>query len=126
VLPPAFAAILLSAAAVDAASERHGWRAFAAALVAGLLPPLAYTVVLARENRLFLRDSAAIARNRDRIGRLGISSGWILGLALAAAALSFGGVSQVVFFCLLAGATIGCWPGLLANFLRLRREGWTS
>jgi hypothetical protein len=111
---------------VDAASERHGWRAFAAALVAGLLPPLAYTVVLARENRLFLRDSTAIARNRDRIGRIGISSGWILGLALAAAALAFGGVSQVVFFCLLAGATLGCWPGLLANFLRLRREGWTS
>ena len=111
---------------MDAASERHGWHPFAAALVAGLLPPLAYTVVLARENRLFLRDSTAIAQNRDRIGRLGISSGWILGLVFVAAALSFGGVSRVVFFCVPAGACLGFWPGLLANFLRLRREGWTS
>ena len=116
----------MSAAAVDAASERHRWLAFGAALVAGLLPPLAYTVVLARENRLFLRDSAAIARSRDRIGRLGISAGWILGVVFVAAALSFGGVSRIVFLCVLAGASLGFWPGLVANFLRLRREGSTS
>ena len=111
---------------MHAASERHGRVAFAAALVAGLLPPIAYTVALARENRLFLRDSAAIARNRDRIGRFGIWSGWILGVVFVAAAVSFGGVSRVVFFCVLAGASLGFWPGLVANFLRLRREGWTS
>ena len=110
---------------MDAASERHGRLAFGAALVAGLLPPLAYTVVLARENRLFLRDSAAIARSRDRIGRFGISAGWILGVVFVAAAVSFGGLSRVVFFCVLAGASLGFWPGLVANFLRLRREGWT-
>ena len=125
-LPPTFTAILLSVAAVDAASERHGWLAFGAALVAGLLPPLAYTVVLAREDRLFRRDSAAIARSRDRIGRFGIWSGWILGVVFVATAVSFGGVSRVVFLCVLAGASLGIWPGLVANFLRLRREGWTA
>ena len=111
---------------MEAASKRHRWIAFAAALVAGLLPPLAYTVVLAREDRLFFRDSAAIARNRDRIGRFGISSGWILGVVFVAAAAGFGGVSKVLVFCVLAGASLGFWPGLLANFLRLRREGWTA
>ncbi|HYZ78357.1 MAG TPA: hypothetical protein VE596_13385 [Gaiellaceae bacterium] len=109
---------------MDAASKRQ--IAFGAGLVAGVPAPAHLHSRLARENRLFLRDSAAIARNRDRIGRFGIWLGWILGVVFVAAAVSFGGVSRIVFLCVLAGAGLGFWPGLVANFLRLRREGWSA
>jgi len=119
--PPAVAGILLAAAAVEAASTPKGWPAFASALVAGAAPPLVYTVVLAREGRLFLRGDA-VERSRTRIARVGIPLGWLLGATLLVASLAAAGLSAVVLYALLGGVALGVWPGLLANFLRLRRE----
>jgi hypothetical protein len=80
-----------------------------------------YTLVLLREQRLFLRDKPAIERNRDRIAA-GRPIGWLLGAGLVAAGVALGGFSKVVLLAVLAGVAFGFWPGLLANFLRLRRE----
>jgi hypothetical protein len=123
--PPAAASVLLAAGALDAASTPHGWLVFIAALAAGFVPTILYTLVLAREGRLFLRDSAAIERNRDRIIRVGIPIGWVLAGGLVAASVLLDGFSSVVFATALAGAVLGLWPGILANFIRLRREVWT-
>ncbi len=74
VLPPAFALIVVSAAGVDAASTAHGWLAFGCAVAGGVVPPLVYTVVLAKEGRLFLRDAEEIRRSRARIMAVAIPS----------------------------------------------------
>jgi hypothetical protein len=123
--PPAAASVLLAAGARDAASTPHGWLAFIAALAAGFVPSILYTLVLAREGRLFPRDSAAIERNRDRIIRVGIPIGWVLAGGLVTASVLLDGFFSVVFASALAGAVLGFWPGILANFIRLRREVWT-
>jgi hypothetical protein len=70
---------------------------------------------------MYLRDTADIERNRDRIGA-GRAIGWILGAGFLAAGVGLGGLSKVVLLATLAGLAFGLWPGLLANFLRLRRE----
>jgi hypothetical protein len=124
--PPATAAVLLAAGAVEAASTPNGWPAFAAAFTAGVTPPLVYTVVLAREGRLFLRREEDVERERARIARIAVPVGWLVGGALLAASLAVAGVSAVVLEAMLGGLALGFWPGLLANFLRLRRETWTQ
>jgi hypothetical protein len=124
--PPAAAAILIAEGARRAASASNGWFAFGTALVAGAVVPLAYTIVLAREGRLFLRGEDAIERSRLKIARVGIPVGWLLGVGLLAAALALGGLAALVFYAALGGLALGFWPGLVANFLRLRREAWTQ
>ncbi len=126
VLPPAFALIVLSAAGLYASSTAHGWLAFGCAVAGGLVPPLVYTVVLAKEGRLFLRDTEEIQRSRARITAVAIPAGWALGAALTVVAVLFGGLSKVTLLAVLGGAMLGFWPGLLANFMRLRREEWTG
>jgi hypothetical protein len=125
VLPPAFALIVLSAAGVDS-SRAHGWLAFGCAVAGGLVPPLVYTVVLAKEGRLFLRDMEEIRHSRARITAVAIPAGWALGAALTVVAVLFGGLSKVTLLAVLGGAMLGFWPGLLANFMRLRLEEWTG
>jgi hypothetical protein len=125
VLPPTFAAVVLSAAAVDAGSTVHGWLAFGCAFVGGLVPPLVYTVVLAREDRLFLRGQRQIRRSRTQ-ATAAIPAGWAIGAALVIASALVGDVVRVTLFAALGGAMLGFWPGLLANFVRLRGEEWTS
>jgi hypothetical protein len=126
VLPPTFAVVVLSAAAVDAGASAQGWLAFGCAFVGGLVPPLVYTVVLAREDRLFLRGARQIRRNRARTTAAAIPVGWAVGAALVIASALVGDVVRVTLFAALGGAMLGFWPGLLANFARLRREEWTS
>jgi hypothetical protein len=125
VFPLATGVGLLAVGALDAASTPNGWLAFATALVAGLVPPVVYTLILARHGRLYLRDSDSIERSRDRISQISIPIGWLLAGALLAASAVFGGLSRVVFATALGGAILGFWPGILMNFIRLRREGWT-
>jgi hypothetical protein len=81
--------------------------------------------MLARSGGLFLRDPDTIERNRDRISRLGIPIGSLLGAGLIATSVALGR-SWLIAGPALAGALIGFYPGLLANFLRLRREVWKS
>jgi len=126
VLPPAFALIVLSAAGVDAASTAHGWLAFGCAVAGGVVPPLVYTVVLAKEGRLFLRDAEEIRRSRARIMAVAIPAGWALGAAPMVLAVLFEGPSKVTLLAVLGGAILGFWPGLLAKFMRLRREEWRA
>ena len=110
--------------AVNARTAEHGWLALAASTAAGAVPPLIYTGVLVREGRLFLRDPDEIAENRARIQRIGIPLGSLLALFVVVASAVFGPGADVVIPAALGGAALGLSPGLVANFLRLRREGW--
>jgi hypothetical protein len=96
------------------------WLALALGFGGGCVGGLAYTVRLALEHRLFLRDAAAIGRNRSRITTVGIP----LGVLLAVLAAVLTGRLQVAFLAALVGAGLGIEPGAVANFLRLRREEW--
>jgi hypothetical protein len=96
------------------------WLALALGLAGGLVAGAAYTLRLALEHRLFLRDVTAIARNHSRITTVGIPLG--ITIALVVAVLS--GALQVAFLAALVGAGLGLEPGAVANFLRLRREEW--
>jgi hypothetical protein len=98
---------------------------FPIAFAAGIIPPAFATVVLARRGGLFLRNERAINRSRESIARFGIPAGWLLGAALIAG-FAIGGLALVVVLAAGGGALLGFWPGLLANYLRLRREEWTT
>jgi hypothetical protein len=118
--PPACAAILLVAAFANAAGRHYGWIVVLSCFAAGAMLPLSYTLVLLRERTLYLADPAAIERNRERVGLS--RAVWILGGSFLAAGVVLGGISNVVFMATLGGLAFGFWPGLLANFFRLRRE----
>jgi hypothetical protein len=96
------------------------WLALALGLGGGFVTGLAYTLRLALERRLFLRDAARITRNRSRITRVGIPVGVVI--ALVAALLT--GAIKVTFLAAMVGIGFGLEPGAVANFLRLRREEW--
>jgi hypothetical protein len=96
------------------------WFAFAVGLGGGLTAGLAYTLRLALRRRLFIRDEAAVAANRARITTIGIP----LGIAITLAAALVSGAAQIAVLAALTGAGLGLEPGLVANFLRLRREEW--
>ena len=121
VFPPACSVILLVAALTSSAGRRYGWIAVLTCFLAGAALPLTYTLVLFRERRLYLRDEPEIEDSRDRIAA-GRYAGWLLGGSLVVAGVAIGGLSKAVLLATLAGLTFGLWPGLLANFLRLRRE----
>jgi uncharacterized membrane protein len=123
--PLACAAILLTASLIAGVGGSAGeWIAALCAFGAGLLSSGLYTLWLARRGRLFLRDEAAISANRSRIETVGIPLGWSLGGAALVAAFILGDSVGIVLMSALAGVLLGLWPGLVANFLRLRREKW--
>ena len=121
VFPLACSVILLTAALSNAAGRHHGWAVVLICFAAGAAFPLSYSLKLYRERRLFLGEKRAIERNRARIA-VGQPIGWLLGLFLVAAGVGLGGVSRAGLLAALAGLAFGFWPGLLANFVRLRRE----
>ena len=96
------------------------WLAFALGFGGGLAGGLAFVLRLTFEGRLFLRDDAAISANRSRIGSIGVP----LGVALAVVAALVTGETRVALLAAVAGAGLGLEPGVVANFLRLRREEW--
>ncbi len=116
-LPPLFGAILLVAGAVDAAAA-DAWLVFALAAGIGAAGPLAYTLQLKREQRLFLRRDAP--RTRSRFWFVG----WLAGAAAIVVLGSVGNSGRAAVYAGLGGASLGIWPGLLANFVRLWREEW--
>jgi uncharacterized oligopeptide transporter (OPT) family protein len=124
-LMPVLALFMVAIAALEASATTHGWAVFLAALGAGIVLPLVATVVLARQGGLFLRDERAINRSRDSISRFGIPAGWLLGAGLIAG-FAIGGLPLVVGVAAAGGALLGLWPGIFANYLRLRREGWPA
>jgi hypothetical protein len=127
IFPPTCAAILLAASFAAVLGEPTGeWIALLSAFAAGLASSGLYTLWLARRGRLFLRDDVAVAVNRARIETVGIPVGWALGGAVLVVALIVGDSARVVLMCVGAGLLLGFWPGLLANFLRLRRAGWPA
>ena len=109
----ACAGVLLARAATSASPTT-----VAVGAAGGTLLPLAYTLKLRREGRLYLGSDADIERQRERIDRVSVPIGWLLGLGLVASA----GVEGVL--AAVGGIALGFFPGLLANFLRLRREQW--
>jgi hypothetical protein len=113
------AAVLLERAAAAGA----GWLGLTLAAVGGALLPLAYTVKLAREGRLFLRG-AAVAENRERIDRVAIPVGWLLAPVFLVLAGSRGGGIGALGQAFAGGVVLGLVPGLGANLVRLRRERW--
>lgn len=121
-LPVVFGITLLAAGAVSAA-ETDAWLVYALVATIGLALPLIYTLRLAREHRLSLRSDTAVARSHRRIGTL-VLVGWLLGAAALVVLVSAGGSGTTVVYAALGGASIGLWPGLLANFIRLWREEW--
>jgi hypothetical protein len=123
--PPTCAGILLAAslAAVFDKPPRT-WLAVLAAFTAAFVSSGLYTVWLARRGRLFLRDEAAISENRAKIEGVGIPLGWALGGIALVAAFVLGDAGAAIVMSALAGFLLGFWPGLVANFLRLRREKW--
>jgi hypothetical protein len=123
-LMPLLGLFLAGIAAREADGTDYGWAAFVVAFTAGIFGPLVATVVLARRDRLFLRGEAEVERNRGRIFRFGTRAGYVLGATLVLA-LAIGGLALVVGLAFGGGALLGFWPGLLANYLRLRREKWS-
>jgi hypothetical protein len=121
---PSCALILLIGGALEAASTRGGWLVFGCAVLGGLIPAVLYTAVRARQNRLYIRDPAAIERSRAR-ARLAMPAGWVLGAVLLLA-ISVGGVPRVVALGCAGGIVLGLSLWLFANFMRLRREQWSS
>jgi hypothetical protein len=119
-LPLVFGVSLLAAGAVSAA-DADAWLVYALAATIGLALPLVYTLRLAREHRVFLRSDEAVARSHRRIGTL-VPVGWLLGAAALVVLASAGGSGTTVVYAALGGASVGLWPGLLANFIRLWRE----
>ena len=120
-LPLVFGVILLVAGAAAAAAA-DTWAVYALAAGVGAMLPLAYTVQLARRHRLFLRTDAAMARS-GRITAL-MPVGWVLGAAALVVRGTVGGSVNTVLYAALGGASLGIWPGLLSNFVRLWREEW--
>jgi hypothetical protein len=123
-LPVVFGLILLGGGAA-AAADAGAWLAYALAALAGAAVPLAYTLRLMHERRLFLRDDVAVARSRVRTSTL-IPLGWLLGVGLLVVSAALGGSAKTVFYAILGGAALGLWPGLVANSIRLWREEWSS
>jgi hypothetical protein len=121
-LPVLFGLILLDVGAAAAAND-DAWLAYGLAALGGAAVPLAYTLQLIRDGRLFLRRDAAVARSRSRASVL-IPIGWLLGVGLLILGAALGGSAKTVFYAVLGGVAIGFWPGLLANFIRLWREQW--
>jgi hypothetical protein len=122
VLPLLFGAILLGAGGA-AAADGDAWVAYVLAAGIGAAVPLLYTLRLARGHRLFLRSDADVARSRRRITAF-MPLGWLLGAAGLVLLAAVGGSERTVFYAGLGGAALGIWPGLFANFVRLRREEW--
>jgi hypothetical protein len=123
-LMPLLGLFLAGIAAREAEETSHGWLVFVVASAAGICGPLAATVVLARRGRLFLSDEADVERNRGSVFRFGTKAGYVLGGVLVLA-VALGGPALIVGLALGSGALLGFWPGLLANYLRLRRERWS-
>lgn len=121
---PLLGLFLAGIAVREAESTNYGWVVFVVAFAAGICGPLVATVVLARRGRLFLKNEADVERNRGSIFRLGSRAGYALGGALVLA-VALGGPALIVALAFGSGALLGFWPGLLANYLRLRREKWS-
>jgi hypothetical protein len=120
-LPIVFAGVLLVSVGSDASGVDHGWLIIVACFVAGAIAPIVYTLGLARRDRLLLRDEDEIACQRKRLVWLR-PVGWALSAGLVLAILALHGAWHIAALALLAGLIFGFWPGLLANFVRLRRE----
>jgi cell division protein FtsX len=114
--------ILLFAGA-EKAMNASAWGTYAVFAAGGFVAPLVYTAYLARRRRLFLHGAKAIEENRAAIAR-GQGRVWLVTIVVTALGVAFGSV-ETVFYAGLGGASIGFWPGLAANFLRLWREEWS-
>ena len=100
--------------------------AFAVSAGAGLLVAVLYTLKLAKEDRLFLRSAGEIDASRRRIRRLAIPLGYALGaLLLVLIVLGTPGVRSIAL-AFPSALVLGLWPGLFANYMRLRREARTA
>jgi len=116
---------LLGIAANEAGSTDRGWLVLAIAATASIVLALGYTLTLVRQKRFFLREADGIERNEEKIARVGVPLGWALLPALLVASLIFRDKGSVLIPSVLGGLILGFWPGMLANFLRLRREVWS-
>ena len=102
------------------ASVASAWLPFSVSASAGFAVGLAYTVWLHREGRLFLRDADPIARSRTRIEGWSVPLGYIVAGVLIVLVTVGTTRLRAVAVALLGGLLLGLWPGLFANYLRLR------
>ncbi len=117
---------LLAIAANEAGSTAHGWVVFVVASTASILVALTYTAILIRQKRFVLRDKDAIEQNRKRIAGVGVPVGYAILAAIFFVGWIIGDLGGVLIPSILGGMVLGLWPGMLANFLRLRREKWSG
>jgi hypothetical protein len=126
VFPPVTAAILVLAGAADAGSTDRGWLSSRSHWRPGwflrLSTRFTWPPAVSCSSEIRTRSEA----NRDRVQRIAIPLGWLLAGGLFVASLAIGGLSRLVIATALGGALIGFYPGLLANFLRLRKEASRS
>jgi hypothetical protein len=120
-LPIVFPLILLGSVAGIASSRHHGVLVAVGCLLGGAAISLVYSAVLLHEGRLFLNSRRDVDRNKRRIAG-NQTIGWILGVGFVGGEAFLSGVSRLVLVSIFAGLIFGIWPGLLANFIRLRRE----
>ncbi len=118
---PVVGAILILQGQSEARSSEDGWLAFGTALLVGVLVAIVPIVALARQGLLFIRDPETKERNRAAVGRLVKRFGWLVPGFLVVAFFVFDGLA-VVLPTMLGGFALGYAPGVVVNFLRLRRE----
>lgn len=122
--PPVVGASLLAIGANEPETS-DDWTVYFVVAASAFLIPIAYTAYLAGKGRLFLRDTTAADRNRTAIAK---AQTWG-GLAITGIFVAIGLVTNsvaIVLYAGLGGASLGFWPGILANFVRLWREQWSK
>jgi hypothetical protein len=108
------------------ASVGAAWLPFGVAVFVGVVAAVLYTVRLSLSGRLFLTERSETRRARQRIESVAIPLGYAVGAAaLGIARFASNPVRAAVVGFACAGL-LGLWPGLLANWVRLRRQTRTS
>jgi hypothetical protein len=92
-------------------------------LGSGFVAGVVYTLALVRRNELFITDQESISRNKRWISEIAKPVGYVIAVALLFAFTFLPEAVRSVLLASVSGALLGLWPGLLANNLRLRREG---
>lgn len=117
--------LLLAFMGSRAAHGTEGWVVYLGTTIGCFACAVGYQVYLALRGRLFPRDAVAIEKNRAAIAQVQAFAPLFAVGGLVAIGVVTGSTAAVLYGAP-GGAVLGFWPGLVANFLRLRWEEWSK